>query len=185
MAVCVRGIMAMVVVVCVMGRGGGFRSVRARFLIAYIGHQHNTAQQRIESARLHQNKKAPTSGAMAAYTSPKGVSGARMLVWVRTLLHRAVSCHMDRVNTVVQSLATSVGHGGRMLHSAMSSDGMGDVGRACRREIRTGWDAMDGRDKRCKRKPAEMGRDHTTRSRMTLNGRNVWGGGYRNEGRNG
>ncbi len=48
-------------------------------------------------------------------------------MWVRTLLPRAVSCQMDRVNAVVQSLATSVGHGGRMLHSAMSSDGV--VGR--------------------------------------------------------
>jgi hypothetical protein len=62
-----------------------------------------------------------TMGAMAAYTSPRGVSAARRLVWDSTLLPRVVSCHTDREKVTLQSVATSVGHGGRMLHSAMSS----------------------------------------------------------------
>lgn len=42
-------------------------------------------------------------------------------MWDSTLLPRVVSCHTDREKVTLQSVATSVGHGGRMLHSAMSS----------------------------------------------------------------
>ncbi len=180
----VRVMVVMVaVVVCVLGRGQGF-GVCVHGFSSYTSSTWTTTHGKRTPPST---QKAPTIGAMAAYTSPKGVSGAKMLVWVRTLLPRAVSCHMDRVNTVVQSLATSVGHGGRMLHSAMSSDGVGGVGRVTEgRYVRGGMRWMGGTSG-AKESPREWGgnANRTKGARNSGEGMCGVGGEYRNEGRNG